>query len=136
MAVVVVGIVLSTNGFGGVPYVTIVLAVAFAIYAAIKKSLTLDSIVSTTIEILLMVPIALVFILFFRLGDNGIGGVTMTRQLLLWGSGIVTGLPMLFYAIGVRNLPLMTAGICQYISPTIGIFCGKIMGESLTRKSW
>lgn len=133
LAVVVVGIVLSTNGFGGVPYVTIVLAVAFAIYAAIKKSLTLDSIVSTTIEILLMVPIALVFILFFRLGDNGIGGVTMTRQLLLWGSGIVTGLPMLFYAIGVRNLPLMTAGICQYISPTIGIFCGKIMGESLTR---
>lgn len=134
LAVVVVGIVLSTNGFGGVPYVTIVLAVAFAIYAAIKKSLTLDSIVSTTIEILLMVPIALVFILFFRLGDNGIGGVTMTRQLLLWGSGIVTGLPMLFYAIGVRNLPLMTAGICQYISPTIGIFCGKIMGESLTRE--
>ena len=41
---------------------------------------------------------------------------------------------MLFYAIGVRNLPLMTAGICQYISPTIGIFCGKIMGESLTHE--
>ena len=134
LAVVVVGIVLSTGGFGGVPYVTIVLAVAFAIYAAIKKSLTLDSIVSTTIEILLMVPIALVFILFFRLGDNGIGSVTAVRQLLLFGSGIVTGLPMVFYAIGVRNLPLMTAGICQYISPTIGIFCGKILGESLTRE--
>ena len=133
LAVVVMGIVLSTNGFGGVPYVTIVLAVAFAIYAAIKKSLTLDSIVSTTIEILLMVPIALVFILFFRLGDNGIGGVTMVRQLLLLGSGIVTGLPMLFYAIGVKHLPLMTAGICQYSSPTFSIICSIIMGEMMTR---
>lgn len=134
LAVVIVGIVLSTNGFGGVPYVTLVLAVAFAIYAAIKKSLELDSIVSTTIEILLMVPIALVFILFFRMGDNGLGSVTAVRQLLLCGSGIVTGLPMVFYAIGVHNLPLMTAGICQYISPTIGIFCGKIMGETLSRE--
>ena len=134
LAVVIVGIVLSTNGFGGVPYVTLVLAVAFAIYAAIKKSLMLDSIVSTTIEILLMVPIALVFLVFFRLGDNGLGSVTVVRQLLLCGSGIVTGLPMLFYAIGVRNLPLMTAGICQYISPTIAIICGKIMGETLSRE--
>ena len=137
LAVVVVGIVLSTGGFGGVPYVTLVLAVAFAIYAAIKKSLTLDSIVSTTVEILLMVPIAIVFIVFFRMGDNGLGGVTAVRQLLLSGSGIVTALPMLFYAIGVKNLPLMTAGICQYISPTIGIFCGKILGETLAKqKLW
>lgn len=132
LAVVAVGIVLSTSGFGGVPYVTLTLAIAFAIYAAIKKSLTLDSIVSTTVEILLMVPLALLFILFFRMGDNGMGSVTLVRQLVLWGGGIVTGLPMVFYAIGVRNMPLMTAGICQYLSPTIAIFCGKLMGESLS----
>ena len=50
------------------------------------------------------------------------------------GSGVVTAVPMLFYAIGVRNLPLMTTGICQYLSPTLAIFCGMIMGESLTRE--
>ena len=132
LAVVAVGIVLSTSGFGGVPYVTLTLAIAFAIYAAIKKSLTLDSIVSTTVEILLMVPLALLFILFFRMGDNGMGSVTLVRQLVLWGGGIITGLPMVFYSIGVRNMPLMTAGICQYLSPTIAIFCGMLMGESLS----
>ena len=67
IAIVVVGIVFSTSGFGGVPYVTIALALMFSIYAAIKKSLTIDSIVSTTSEILMMVPVALLFILFFRL---------------------------------------------------------------------
>ena len=134
IAIVVVGIVLSTSGFGGVPYVTISLALMFAIYAAIKKSLTIDSIVSTTIEIILMVPVALLFILLFRMGDNGMAGLTVTRQLLLMGSGVVTAAPMLFYSIGVRHLPLMTTGICQYSSPTISIFCGMIMGESLTHE--
>ena len=64
LAIVAAGIVLSTSGFGGVPYVTISLALMFAVYATIKKSLTIDSIVSTTAEILMMVPVALLFILF------------------------------------------------------------------------
>ena len=132
LAIVVVGIVLGTNGFG-VPYVTISLAVLFAIYAAIKKSLTIDSIVSTSMEIIMMVPLALLFILFFRMGDNGMASVDFTRQMLIMGSGVVTAVPMLFYAVGVRNLPMMTTGICQYLSPTIGIFCSMIMGEMLTR---
>ena len=134
IAIVVVGIVLSTSGFGGVPYVTIALATMFAIYAAIKKSLTIDSIVSTTMEIIMMVPVAIVFVLCCRMGDNGMGSLTVARQLLLMGSGVVTAVPMLFYAIGVRNLPLMTTGICQYLSPTLAIFCGMIMGESLTKE--
>ncbi len=134
IGIVVVGIVLSASGFGGVPYVTIALALMFAVYAAIKKSLTIDSIVSTTSEILMMVPVALLFILFFRMGDNGMGGMTVIKQLLMIGGGIITGLPMVFYSIGVRNLPLMTTGICQYLSPTLGIVCGAIMGEALTRE--
>ena len=134
IAIVVVGIVLSTSGFGGVPYVTIALATMFAIYAAIKKSLTIDSIVSTTMEIIMMVPVAVIFVLCCRMGDNGMGCLTVVRQLLLIGSGVVTAVPLLFYAIGVRNLPLMTTGICQYLSPTLAIFCGMIMGESLTKE--
>lgn len=134
LAVVAVGIVLSASGFGGVPYVTIALALMFAVYAAIKKSLTIDSIVSTTAEILMMAPVALLFVLLCRMGDNGLGGLTLTRQLLVMGSGVVTAAPMLLYAIGVRRLPLMTTGICQYLSPTLGILCGTIMGESLSRE--
>ena len=134
IAIVVVGIVLSTSGFGGIPYVTIALALMFAVYAAIKKSLTIDSIVSTTSEILMMVPVALLFILFFRMGDNGMASMTILKQVLMIGGGVITGLPMVFYSIGVRNLPLMTTGICQYISPSLSIVCGAIMGEALTHE--
>ncbi len=82
----------------------------------------------------MMVPVALLFILFFRMGDDGMGSMTVLKQLLMIGGGIVTGLPMVFYAIGVRYLPLMTTGICQYISPSLAIVCGAIMGESLTHE--
>lgn len=133
LAFVIVGIVLSAGGFGSFPYVTISLAVMFAVYAAIKKSLTIDSVVSTTMEILMLAPFALAYILIFRRGGNGLASVTVLRQLLLIGAGIVTAVPMHLYAVGVKNLPLMTAGICQYISPTLSIFCGMIMGEFITK---
>ena len=132
LALGIVGIVRSTDGFGGIPYVTITLAVCFAIYAAIKKSLVIDSVVSTTAEILIMVPAALLFILFFRMGDTGMASITPLRQLMLLGAGVVTGLPMVLYSVGVKYLPLTTAGFCQYLSPTLGIICGMIMGEFLT----
>ena len=132
LAVVVVGIVLSTDGFNGIPYVTILLAVCFAIYAAIKRSLRIDSVVSTSAEIVMMVPLALLFILFCRLGDTGMASITPLRQLMLLGAGVVTAMPMVLYSVGVKYLPLMTAGFCQYLSPTLAIVCGMIMGEYLT----
>ena len=132
LAVVVVGIVLSTDGFNGIPYVTILLAVCFAIYAAIKRSLRIDSVVSTSAEIVMMVPLALLSILFFRMGDTGMASITPLRQLMLLGAGVVTAMPMVLYSVGVKYLPLMTAGFCQYLSPTLAIVCGMIMGEYLT----
>ena len=132
LAVVVVGIVLSTDGFNGIPYVTILLAMCFAIYAAIKRSLRIDSVVSTSAEIVMMVPLALLFILFFRMGDTGMASITPLRQLMLLGAGVVTAMPMVLYSVGVKYLPLMTAGFCQYLSPTLAIVCGMIMGEYLT----
>ncbi len=132
LAVVVVGIVLSTDGFNGIPYVTILLAVSFAIYAAIKRSLRIDSVVSTSAEIVMMVPLALLFILLFRMGDTGMASITPLRQMMLLGAGVVTAMPMVLYSVGVKYLPLMTAGFCQYLSPTLAIVCGMIMGEYLT----
>ena len=140
IAIVVVGIVLSTSGFGGVPYVTIALALMFAVYAAIKKSLTIDSIVSTSAEILMMVPVALLFILFFRMGDDGMGGMTVLKQLLMIGGGVVTGLPMVFYAIGAISLrePSGYAGTALLsMIWTNGENCGTmslIMGHCVLRR--
>lgn len=130
---IIVGIVLSAESFGGVPYVTITLALAFAGYAAIKKSLDIDSIVSTSSEILIMLPFALGYLLISGAGAD-LSGLNVGQHLLLLGSGAVTAVPMLFFAVAVSNLPLMMCGLFQYFPPSFAIICGKIMGESLTRE--
>ena len=132
LALVVIGICLSVQGFGGFPWVTAALAVCFAVYSAVKKSLSIDSIVSTTMEILLMTPLALLYILLFGRGAGGLADLTLVRQLFLIGGGLVTGLPMVFFSLGVRHLPLTMSGMCQYLSPTLGLICSRILGESLT----
>ena len=134
LGLIVIGIVLSTESFGGVPYVTIILALAFAFYAAIKKSLKIDSIVSTSSEILIMLPFALVYLLITGSGFEAMAGLSLGKNLLIVGSGAVATVPMLFYAFAIRDLPLMMCGLFQYFPPSFAIICGKIMGERFTRE--
>lgn len=134
LAFVVVGIVICFDGFGHSPWVVVTLALSFAIYSAVKKSLTTDSVVSTTCEILILVPAAVLYLLFFGGGDTGMGAMTAVSQLYLIGSGLVTGLPLVFYSIGVFHLPLTAVGLFEYCSPTMAIFCGMVTGEALTGK--
>lgn len=129
LLIVVAGIVISGGGFGAFPIVAVSLSLMFAIYAAIKKSLTMDYEISTTLEIILLTPPAVLASLLF--GDAGSVAPNVTNLLLLVGAGLVTAGPMLLYAMGVKKLPLMTVGMLGYVSPTLAIFCSLILGESL-----
>ena len=130
----IAGIVVSALALGALPWVTVSLALMFAFYAAIKKSLEIDSIVSTSCEILLMAPFLLAYVLIFRRGPGGLAELDLSRTLFLLGGGIITGLPMLLYSVGVKQLTLMTASVGQYISPTLGLICSLILREEITRE--
>ncbi len=133
LGILAVGICFSSQGVGSAPQYTVLLALSFAFYSAIKKGLEIDSIVSTTAEILIMFPFMLAFILLFRRGDNGLASVDGAKLLLLMGSGIITAAPMLLFALGVKHLPLTALGIFQYMSPTIALICSLLfMGETMT----
>lgn len=131
---IVIGIVLSMKGFGGFPYLTVILALCFSVYSAIKKGLDVEPLVSTAAESLIMAPFAVLYILLFRTSQDGLSGLTFSRQLFLIGSGLVTAVPMVFFARVLSYLPLSLTGILQYVSPTLGIVCSLILGEVLTRE--
>ncbi len=134
LAVVIVGIILSAEGFGRFPTVTIALSLCFAVYSAIKKGSEDDSIVTTAAEILMMLPLALIVLAVFGVKDGWFDGMTVGRQAFLMGSGLVTALPMVFFAVGVKYIPLSLTGIFQYVSPSLGIICSLILGESFSRE--
>ena len=54
-------------------------------------------------------------------------------SLLLVLAGPLTVLPLLFFAVGARLLPLSTVGFMQYIAPSLQFLIGISLGERLTR---
>lgn len=132
IALVVLGVAFSAVGFGYFPWVAVILALVFAVYAAVKKRANVDAITGIAAETLIMLPLAVAFIALFRRGDDGLSALNFPILLFLAGSGVVTAMPMLLYSGAVRRLPLIIISFFQYLCPTLGLVSGFILGESMT----
>ncbi|MBR5381986.1 MAG: EamA family transporter RarD [Oscillospiraceae bacterium] len=131
LALAAVGVLVSVVAFGSFPYIALGLAVSFALYGTMKKTAHADPIASICVETLLITPFAVAFALIFK-GD-GLARLTFGQVLLLIGTGLATGIPMVLYSRSVNNLPFIVVGFLQYISPTIGLVYGLLRGEEMTK---
>jgi len=122
------GVVISLIAFGSFPYVAISLAVSFAIYGTLKKKAGADPAASIAIESLLITPFALVFSAIFM--RDIIIALRFTDVLLLIGGGILTAIPLILYARAINDIPFITVGFFQYISPSMALIYGLITGET------
>ena len=69
---------------------------------------------------------ALAYVLWAEAGHGGgfIGGWSLGTQLLLVFSGVVSAVPLVAFAYGVRRIPLSLVGLLQYIGPTLQLLLG------------
>lgn len=106
---------------GTFPWVAMVLAVTFAIYGYIRKMVPVGASPGLMVEALLLSPLALGYLLYA--GVTGAADVLPLDRpglfLLLAGTGIVTAVPLALFAGGARRLPLTTAGLLQYLAPSL-----------------
>lgn len=58
------------------------------------------------------------------MGKGGFGIQNPTLSLLMAGTGVVTALPLLWFAYAAKRIPLSTLGFIQYIAPSINLFLG------------
>lgn len=129
----VVAIVIQAVGLGGVPVIALGLAITFAGYAYIRKTVKASSATGLFVETLLITPVALVYLgyTFFRDGGIGPHGDPATLGLLLL-TGPVTTFTLLLFAFAVRRIRLTTTGMLQYLSPSISfILAITVFGEHL-----
>ncbi len=120
-----IGVLIKTMQYGKIPWISLGLAISFALYGAIKKSIKANSIVGLTLETTILTPVALIYIASRQF--NGISAFQnegTTVILLLIGAGVVTAVPLLLFASGARRLPMSVLGFTQYISPTISLIIG------------
>lgn len=113
---------------GGLPWVSLSLAVSFGLYGLVKKMLGIGAITGLTLETFLISPAALAYIAWVQFHGHGAftSGDPVTA-VLLFGAGVATAIPMALFANAANRIPLSVLGFFQYLSPTIAMFVGIFM---------
>jgi len=111
---------------GQLPWVSIILAFAFALYGVVRKHCSIDGISGMTIETMWLLPFALVWISWQVLEPStplNFGGEQVITLLLI-GVGLVSALPLVLFAMATRRIDLSVVGFIMYINPTMQFLIG------------
>jgi len=110
---------LLTWGLGVAPWVSLLIAVTFGLYGVIKKKLTLGPVVSVTVEVLLLSPIALIVLWQVWADGGAVWGQGARDVALLLISGPLTATPLILFSYATKRVQLATVGLVQYLNPTL-----------------
>jgi len=110
---------------GQLPWIGLTLAASFGLYGLLRKTASIDALGGLTLETLLLLPVAALYLL--SLSAQGHGAWSMANvslRSLLVAAGPITALPLLCFAAGARRIPLSLVGILQYLGPTLQLALG------------
>ena len=129
-----IAVCILTFGLGVPPWIALILSFSFSIYAVLKKKLTVSPIVSVTGEVLVLIPVGLLVLFYSHINGQGSFGSDWRLSILLALSGPLTAAPLILFSYGTRKVNLSTAGILQYLNPSLQFFCAAyIFMEPLSR---
>ena len=125
---------------GVVPWIPVVLAASFATYGLVKKRVgaSLAAMQSLAAETIVLAPVAVGILAWLEVASAPTlgrhGGV---HTGLLLSAGIVTAIPLLFFAAAARRVPLVTIGLLQFMTPVLQLLCGVLLlGEHVAPALW
>ncbi|MCW2809871.1 MAG: hypothetical protein JWP61_329 [Friedmanniella sp.] len=131
-------VVVLTVDYGHLPWISLVLAASFATYGVMKKQVNGGAVETLTVESALLSPVALGYLVYLHAtGGNTFLALGWAHSLLLVATGLVTVVPLLFFASSATRLPLSTLGLLQYLAPTLQFLLGVLyFHESMSTGRW
>ncbi len=131
----VVAIAYLTVDYGRLPVVSVVLALSFGFYGLLRKRAPVTGVQGLTVETLLLTPVAAGWMLW-REAQGLLHFTHAGARLdgLLVAAGVLTALPLIWFAESARRLRLASVAFLQYLAPT-GQFLLAVLafGEPFTR---
>lgn len=116
----VAAVAVLTVEAGGLPWVSLVLALTFAAYGYLRKTLPVGPSQGFFLEVLILSVPCLAYVGWLETTGQGHffgdGGENIAMLLL---AGPITAIPLILYAFGAKLLRISTIGIMQYVSPTM-----------------
>jgi len=143
-----VAIVVLTVGLGAFPWISITLALSFGFYGLVKNRTggRVDAISGLAFETAALTPFAIATIVLIALHTPGLdptgvglvyGTVNGWHTSAMSLAGVVTAVPLIFFAAGARRLPLSYVGLTQYLAPAMQFLTGVfLLGEPMPPERW
>lgn len=118
----VIAVAILTWDAGGLPWISLGLALSWGFYAFFRKTLPVGPNQGFFLEVLILSVPATAYIVFLEVAGGGghfVHGAGASDMALLAFSGVATAVPLMIYANGAKLLRLSTIGMMQYIAPTM-----------------
>lgn len=132
VALAAMGVAIFAGQASGLPWVALSLSGTFCVYALIRKKFKADALVASCFEMMLMSVPAVLYFVYLAIFTPA-RFVSLQVFALLPMSGVVTGLPFLWYALAAQRLPLSSVGMLQYVAPSLQFLIAVfIYDEALT----
>src|SRR3954469_23950158 len=104
-----VGVLNLTFGYGRFPWLAITLCVSFGLYGLLRKQSGVRPIPGLFLETTLLAPIAAGYLIYIqRAGSGALVSASWSLIFLLLSTGVVTGLPLVWFGHAARHLRLTT----------------------------
>ncbi|MBY4840469.1 EamA family transporter RarD [Pantoea sp. DY-5] len=128
------GVLVQLWQFGSLPIIGLGLALSFALYGLVRKKIQVDAQSGMLIETLWLFPLAAIYLFGFTdSATSHLSANAMSLNLKLVAAGIITTIPLMFFAAACARLRLSTVGFFQYLGPTLMFLLAVLFyGERLT----
>lgn len=128
VGVAAVAVAVLTVDNGRPPYIALVLALTFGCYGLLKKIAPVGATEGLVIEsAVLAIPAVGLLVLLHTTGEAAFGEVSVTHAVLMVAAGVVTAVPLMFFAAAARRVPLTTMGLVQYLTPIMQFVLGVLV---------
>jgi chloramphenicol-sensitive protein RarD len=115
-----IAVIVLTVDAGGLPWVSLTLAISFGFYGYFKKTLPIGPSQGFFLEVLILCLPAAAYIIWLQArGEGHFLGAQPADTGWLMFTGVSTTVPLVLYAFGARLLRYSTIGLMQYLAPTM-----------------
>ena len=133
-ALAVVGVANELYRTGGFSWTTWVVAIGYPMYFVLRKRIGIDNLGGLWLDMLLMVPVALWFVLA---GDHvDLDAQRSQLYLLVPLMGIISAAAGFAYILASRLLPFSLFGLLSYVEPVLLVTVALLLGDSLEDGQW
>ncbi|WP_411699229.1 EamA family transporter RarD [Conyzicola sp.] len=140
IGVTVVAVLILALNYGQFPFIALALAFSFGLYGLVKKQVggRVDAVSGLTIETAwLTIPATVMLVVLGASGLLTIGTESVLQTVAILFAGVVTAVPLLFFAAAARRLPLTYLGLTQYLAPILQFLIGVfVLQESMPPARW